>query len=144
MSKTIAIAFAVASLAGLAAAAPAQAATRSVDIHAELFADRCLDQGGLVGGANSSLTCQLPEAVIVCEFPALNSAVCEWPGVDGRIAVNRVIGMQNAQAFMGTNDEKSGLFNDGNAAFGIEPVDGDSIDIVDLPGIPVLIPVDLN
>ena len=144
MSKTIAIAYAVASLAGLAAAAPAQAATRSVDIHAELFADRCLDQGGLVGGANPSFTCQLPEAVIVCEFTARNNAACEWPGVDGRIAVNRVIGMQNAQAFMGSDDEKPGLFNDSNAAFGIEPVEGDTIEPVDLPDVPVLIPADLN
>lgn len=102
MSKTFTIAFAAASFAALAAAAPAQAAIRSVDIHAELFADRCIDQGGAIASAADTIfSCETPDTVIVCSFVTLNNADCEWPGIEGQIAVNRIIGMQDAFSAQG-------------------------------------------
>ncbi|QDZ12059.1 hypothetical protein [Devosia ginsengisoli] len=100
-NKTFAIAFAIASFAGLAAAIPAQAATRAVDIHAELFANRCIAQGGMVTAASPSVACQTPDTVIVCSFVTLNRAHCQWPGIEGQVAVNRIIGMQPAHSVGG-------------------------------------------
>ena len=54
-NKTFTIAFALAAFAGIAAAMPVQAATRAVDIHAELFADRCIAQGGMVSAASPAM-----------------------------------------------------------------------------------------
>lgn len=102
MTKTFTIALAIASFAALAAAVPAQAATRSVDIHAELFADRCADHGGAIAAVDTTLACETPETVIVCSFLTLNTAECEWPGIEGQIAVNRIIGMQDAFAVEGS------------------------------------------
>lgn len=103
MTKTFAIAFAIASFAGLVAAVPAQAATRSVEISVNLFADRCVDHGGTIADANPSFTCETAGIAIVCDFVTLNDADCEWPGIDSQIAVNRILGMQDAQAYQGSD-----------------------------------------
>lgn len=105
MTKTFAIAFAVATLAGLAASMPAQAATRSVDINVPLFADRCIEQGGSFADANPTFSCQTADTVVVCAFSSLNTADCEWAGIDNQIAVNRLIGMADAATL---NDGKGG------------------------------------
>jgi hypothetical protein len=110
MTKTFALAVAFASFAALAAALPAQAATRSVDIHAELFADRCAAQGGALAGANPTLACQMPDTLVECSFLTLNTAQCEWAGIDGQIAVNRLIGMQEAHAVEGSSSQPAGAF----------------------------------
>jgi len=96
MTKTFAIAIAIASFAGFAAIVPAQAATRAVDINVPLFADRCADQGGAFADANPSFACETPDTVVVCVFSSLNTADCEWAGIDNQIAVNRIIGMADA------------------------------------------------
>ena len=88
MTKTFAIAIAIASIAGLAAIVPAQAATRSVDINPDLFANRCIAQGGAVAAANPTLSCETPDTVIVCSFMTINHAQCEWPGIDGQIGID--------------------------------------------------------
>ncbi|KQX38912.1 hypothetical protein ASD04_09710 [Devosia sp. Root436] len=133
-NKTFAFAFAIASIAGFAAAMPAQAATRSVDIHPELFASRCIAQGGAIAAANPTLACQTPETTIVCSFMTLNIARCEWPGIEGQVAVNRIIGMQDAEAVGGSSGaiKKGGGFklpdlplDNGNG--------GGGIDLPDLP-----------
>lgn len=150
-NKTFTIAFALAAFAGLAAAMPAQAATRMVDIHAELFADRCISHGGLVSAASPALACQTPETVVVCSFVTLNRAQCQWPGIEGQIAVNRIIGMQDAQSLGGSGGsvKKNGgidlpdlpLDNGNGGGGGIDlpdlPIDngggGGGIDLPDLP-----------
>ena len=149
-NKTFTIAFALAAFAGLAAAMPVQAATRAVDIHAELFADRCIAQGGMVSAASPAMACQTPETVIVCSFVTLNRAQCQWPGIDGQIAVNRIIGMQDAQSLNGSSGaiKKNGgidlpdlPLDNGNGGGGIDlpdlPIDngggGGGIDLPDLP-----------
>ena len=148
-NKTFTIAFALAAFAGIAAAMPVQAATRAVDIHAELFADRCIAQGGIVSAASPAMACQTPETVIVCSFVTLNRAQCQWPGIDGQIAVNRIIGMQDAQSLNGSSGavKKGGIdlpdlpLDNGNGGGGIDlpdlPIDngggGGGIDLPDLP-----------
>ena len=116
MTKTFTIALAVASFVALAAAVPAQAATRSVDIHAELFADRCVSHGGAIAAVDASFACETPDTRIVCSFPTLNSAECEWPGREGQIAVNRIIGMQEAFALDGS-DHTPGPVKKGGGGF---------------------------
>ncbi|MGB3337013.1 MAG: hypothetical protein WBA73_07540 [Devosia sp.] len=103
MTKTFTIAFAAASFAALAAIVPAQAATRSVDINVQLFADRCAAQGGAFAGADAAFACETPDNVIVCSFLTLNNADCEWQGIEGQVAVNRIIGMQDAVAVDGSD-----------------------------------------
>ena len=149
-NKTFTIAFALAAFAGIAAAMPVQAATRAVDIHAELFADRCIAQGGMVSAASPAMACQTPETVIVCSFVTLNRAQCQWPGIDGQIAVNRIIGMQDAQSLNGSSGavKKNGgidlpdlPLDNGNGGGGIDlpdlPIDngggGGGVDLPDLP-----------
>lgn len=152
-NKTFTIAFALAAFAGIAAAMPAQAATRAVDIHAELFADRCIAQGGVVSAASPALACQTPETVVVCSFVTLNRAHCQWPGIEGQIAVNRIIGMQDAHSLGGSSGQapkKNGgidlpdlpLDNGNGGGGGIDlpdlPIDngnggGGGIDLPDLP-----------
>ena len=149
-NKTFTIAFALAAFDGLAAAMPVQAATRAVDIHAELFADRCIAQGGVVSAASPALACQTPETVVVCSFVTLNRAHCQWPGIEGQIAVNRIIGMQDAQSLNGSSGavKKNGgidlpdlPLDNGNGGGGIDlpdlPIDngggGGGIDLPDLP-----------
>lgn len=98
MSKTIIIAAAIASIVGLSASLPAHAATRSVGITVERFADRCAEQGGVLLDANPSFGCQTPATEIECSFSDLNTAHCEWAGIDNQIAVNRIIGSPDASA----------------------------------------------
>jgi hypothetical protein len=120
MTKTIIIAAALATLAGLSASLPAQAATRSVGITIDHFADRCVAQGGTLFDANPSFSCETPNTVIECSFLDLNNAKCQWPGIDNQIAVNRVIGMSDAQtlnegstgAAPGKGGGKGGFKND--------------------------------
>jgi hypothetical protein len=92
------IIIALATLAGLSASLPAQAATRSVGITIDRFADRCIAQGGTLSDANPSFSCETPNTVIECSFLDLNNAECQWPGIENQIAVNRVIGMPDAQS----------------------------------------------
>ena len=139
MTKTFAIAFAVASIAGLAAIVPAQAATRSVDINPDLFANRCIAHGGAVAAANPTLACETPDTVIVCSFMTINHAQCEWPGIDGQIAVNRIIGMQDAQAVDTSSGGPVKKGGGGGGGFQLPdlPIDngggGGGIDLPDFP-----------
>ena len=136
MSKTFAIAFALASFAGLAATVPTQAATRAVDIHAQLFADRCISNGGVIADSNPTLACETPETVIVCSFLSLNRAHCQWPGIDGQIAVNRIIGMQDAQALGGSSGgfvKKGGGVKPSDLPFDNGNGGGGGIQVPDLP-----------
>ena len=104
MNKTFAIAFAISSIAGFAAALPAQAATRSVDIGISTFADRCIDQGGLFRDANPTFACEMTTNAVVCDFNSLNQADCEWTGIDNQLAVNRLLGMAVAESLASTGD----------------------------------------
>lgn len=106
MTKTILIAAAITTLAGFSAVLPAQAATRSVGITLERFADRCLDQGGVLSEAAPSFVCQTPATAVACSFIDLNNAECQWPGIENQIAVNRLIGMPDSQALnLGSTDD---------------------------------------
>src|SRR5215217_5882913 len=96
MSKTIALTIAVTAFAGLVAIIPAQAATRSVDISIERFADRCVEQGGALADANPSFSCETPDTVVACSFYTINYAECEWAGIENQLAVNRLIGMPDS------------------------------------------------
>jgi len=98
MSKTIALAIAVTAFAGLVAAAPAQAATRSVDISIERFVDRCIEQGGALADTNPSFSCETPDTVVACSFYTINYAECAWDGIENQLAVNRIIGMPDSVA----------------------------------------------
>lgn len=84
-------------LATLIAAAPAQAATRQVDIGMQTFADRCLDQGGLFQAGDTVLSCETASVRVDCIFFD-GAAECSWPGIDNRVAVNRLIGMASAES----------------------------------------------
>ena len=135
MTKTFTIAFAIASFAGLVAAMPAQAATRSVEINVPLFADRCFDQGGAFADANPTFACETPETTIVCSFMTLNNAECEWPGIEGQLAVNRIIGMQDAQAADGS---AGGVKKGGGFKLPDLPIDnGNGGGGIDLPDFPI-------
>ena len=98
MSKTMIIAAALATIVGLSASLPAQAATRSVGITLDRFTDRCIDQGGTLLDGDARVTCQTPVTTIDCGFVDLNNATCNWAGIENQIAVNRIIGMPDAQA----------------------------------------------
>lgn len=88
-------------LATLIAAAPAQAATRQVVIGMDTFAQRCADQGGLFEAASPLLVCHTETVRVDCTFFASHEADCSWPGIDNRIAVNRLIGMGEADTLSG-------------------------------------------
>lgn len=137
MTKTFAIAIALASFAGFAAIVPAQAATRSVDINVPLFADRCSDQGGAFVDANPSFACQTPDTTIVCSFMTLNYAECDWPGIEGQIAVNRIIGMQDAQAMDGSNGPVKKTGGGGGFKLPDLPLDNGGGGGIDLPDFPI-------
>lgn len=109
MTKTLAITFAIASLAGLAAVLPAQAATRSVDISIATFADRCIAQGGAFSDANPSFACQTATTAVVCDFVTINLADCEWAGIDNQIAVNRLLGMADAESLSSIGAKTGGF-----------------------------------
>jgi hypothetical protein len=102
MHKTLILA-AVATLAGLAATAPGQAATRQVDLGPGTFAQRCLAQGGLFGHADPVFSCQTGPVLVECGFVGPNSAECRWPGVDNQVAVNRLIGTPDADSITTLN-----------------------------------------
>ena len=104
MSKII-IATALATLVGLSASLPAQAATRSVNITVDRFTDRCLEQGGTLLDSAPSFACQTAATTVECGFIDLNNADCEWPGIENQIAVNRLIGMPESQVLNNGSDE---------------------------------------
>jgi hypothetical protein len=85
-------------LATLIASAPAQAATRNVEIGMQTFADRCIDQGGLVEVLSPVLSCETASVRVDCAFVASHEAECSWPGIDNRVAVNRLIGGGDAES----------------------------------------------
>ena len=107
MTKTFALALAIASI-GLVAAMPAQAATRSVDIGIATFADRCADQGGIFSDANPTFACETASTAVVCAFVSINQADCEWAGIDNQIAVNRLLGMAQAESLASIGAKASG------------------------------------
>ena len=114
MTKTILIAAAVTAIAGFSAILPAQAATRSVGITLERFADRCLDQGGILSEAAPSVLCQTSATAVECSFIDLNNAECNWPGIENQIAVNRLIGMPDSVALnQGATDDVAPAGNKG-------------------------------
>jgi len=98
-------------LAALAAAAPAQAATRYVEMGMESFAQRCVDQGGLFEAAVPTLSCQTASVRVDCVYFTSLEAECSWPGIDNRIAVNRLIGMGDATSLndTGFGKKKGGI-----------------------------------
>ena len=108
MSKTMIIATALATIVGLSASLPAQAATRSVGITLERFTDRCIDQGGTLLGGDTRFTCETAATTIDCGFVDLNNATCNWPGIENQIAVNRIIGMPDSQA-LNLGSENDGI-----------------------------------
>ena len=85
-------------LAALITAAPAQAATRQVDIGMQTFADRCVEQGGLFQASAPLLSCETASVRVDCTFIDEAAAECVWPGIDNRVAVNRLIGMGSAES----------------------------------------------
>ena len=94
MTKTLALTMTLAlALAGIAAATPAQAATRLVDISADRLADRCGDHGGAFSLQSDLAVCQTETVAVQCTFVTSFQAACEWAGVDNQINVNRLIGM---------------------------------------------------
>lgn len=85
-------------LATLIAAAPSQAATRQVVIGMDTFAQRCADQGGIFEAASPLLTCHTETVQVDCTFFDTHGADCSWPGIDNRVAVNRLIGMGSSDS----------------------------------------------
>lgn len=85
-------------LATLIAAAPAQAATRQVDMGMQTFADRCVDQGGQFQTSATVVSCETASVRVDCIFFNGAAAECSWPGIDNRVAVNRLIGMGSADS----------------------------------------------
>ncbi len=82
----------------LFAAAPAQAATRNVEIGMDTFASRCVEQGGQFDSAAALLSCQTASVRVDCAFVDQSAAECSWPGIDNRVAVNRLIGMAPSES----------------------------------------------
>src|SRR5690606_12052353 len=107
-------------LATLIASAPAQAATRQVAIGMETFANRCVEQGGIFAAFSPVLSCQTASVRVDCAFVASHQAHCSWPGIDNRVAVNRLIGMGDANSLF----EGRGGFQTGG---------GGGIQLPDLP-----------
>jgi hypothetical protein len=101
MTKTFAL-LSIALLSGLSMAAPTHAATRTTEMSASWFADRCENVGGLVIAEENTTLCQTAEIEIECEFLSVRLAECNWAGVDNRTAVTRIIGMANADALVST------------------------------------------
>ena len=122
----------------LIAAAPAQAATRQVVIGMDTFAQRCADQGGLFEAASPLLVCHTETVRVDCTFFASHEADCSWPGIDNRVAVNRLIGMGNAN-WSSAGDGGFGGGQGGGGGINLPdlPIDngggGGGIDLPDLP-----------
>lgn len=101
--KTFALSLSLAmAFTGLAAALPAQAATRNVELPASTFAERCDKHGGIVSVDGNVLQCQTQTVPVACAYVGVNKAHCRWPGIDSQMAVNRVIGLPNANALSST------------------------------------------
>lgn len=115
MTKTLSIALSlVAVLAGIAAASPAQAASRFVDISPDRMADRCLGTGGsFFSPAAGVAVCDLPTVAITCAFVSTFQANCRWPGIDLQVAITRVIGISDAIFVGGSSGGTSGPFGGG-------------------------------
>ncbi len=98
MTKTLSFALSLAiALVGIAAASPAQAASRFVDISPDRMADRCLGTGGSFFSPDAGVAvCDLQTVAITCAFVSTFQANCRWPGIDFPIAVTRIIGMSHA------------------------------------------------
>ncbi|WP_240231124.1 hypothetical protein [Devosia lacusdianchii] len=137
MSKTFAFAFAIATLAGLAASVPTQAATRAVDFGPTSFANRCAAQGGVIADASPTFACQTPVVEVVCSFVRINLAHCEWPGIDNQIAVNRIIGLPSSYSLSSGGGAGAALGGGGGGFKNDLPLDngggGGGIDLPDLP-----------
>ena len=113
--KTFAISLSLAfAFAGFAATLPAQAATRYVELPASTFAERCDKHGGLFSFEGTALLCQTQSVPVACDYLDLNKAQCRWPGVDSQLAVNRLIGLPNANAI----SSSSGGGGGGNVGHG--------------------------
>lgn len=113
LSLSLAVAFS-----GLVAALPAQAATRNVELPASTFAERCDKHGGLFSVDGNVLQCQTPTVPVACAYVDVNKAHCRWPGIDGQIAVNRVIGLPNATSISSTGGGNAPTGNGGGIDFG--------------------------
>lgn len=108
MTKTKLLLAAGMALASLMSAAQAQAATREVDIGMETFANRCIDQGGVFAADMPVLTCLVASVQVDCTFLDTHYAECSWPGIDNRVAVNRLIGMADASTLSGGGGSAGG------------------------------------
>ena len=107
MTKTFAL-LSIALLSGFSMAAPTFAATRTTEMSASWFADRCENAGGLVTAEDNTTLCQTAEIEIECELLSVRLAECSWPGVDNRTAVTRVIGIANTDALVSTTGGVTG------------------------------------
>jgi hypothetical protein len=134
MTKTKIILAATLALAALAAAAPAQAATRQVVIGMQTFADRCVEQGGVFEAQAPVLVCHTESVRVDCAFADSHDAYCAWPGIDNRVAVNRLIGMGNngSIASFGSGSVKKGGVNLPDL-----PFDNGGQGGIDLPDLPI-------
>jgi hypothetical protein len=92
MYKTTAITLAlVSALVGFGAVAPAQAATRSVMISTDAFANRCANQQGQFVAEGDMFGCQIGDLKVACAV-AVPVADCEWNGKSEQLAVVRLLG----------------------------------------------------
>lgn len=105
-------------LTGIATTLPAQAATRHVELPASTFAERCDKHGGLFSFDGPTVLCQTITVPVACEYLDASKAHCRWPGVDSQLAVNRLIGLPNANAISsssggggGSNGGHGGVFS---------------------------------
>ncbi|SMQ86134.1 hypothetical protein SAMN06295905_3433 [Devosia lucknowensis] len=134
MTKTTLTLAAGLALATLAMVAPSQAATRSVTIGMDTFADRCVQQGGFFEAAAPVLTCHTESVRVDCAFATSHDANCAWPGIDNRVAVNRLIGMGDSSW---TSSTGGGVKKGGGIQQPDLPIDngggGGGIDLPDLP-----------
>ena len=108
--------------AGLALALPAEAASRTVQINAGIFGDRCAAQGGVLQSDGATYLCQTPDIEMLCRFVAPSAARCAWAGIDNTRAVVRLIGMKT-----------SGAVPSGSTGLAYKPDNGGGIDLPDLP-----------
>ncbi len=137
MHKSFAFAVAAITLAG-ATALPAQAATRMADLQPHVFANRCVDHGGSLHEAASTLTCVTPYVAVACEFKSLHRASCAWEGAETR-RVTRLIG--TLTTLPSGSSFSISIGGNGGGGGGIQlpdlPIDngggGGGIDLPDLP-----------
>ncbi|MFC0011173.1 hypothetical protein [Devosia nitrariae] len=126
-------------IAGLGLALPAHAASRTVQINADIFASRCAAQGGMLQSDGATYFCQTPAVEMLCKFVAPSTARCAWPGIDNTRAVVRLIGMNTNSA--PPSSGAGAAYKPDNGGGGIDvpdlPIDngggGGGIDLPDLP-----------